>query len=129
MTGSTPGDTSRIVALTVSQAENREYCQAHGDQLAIYYGEPGYVHPGLLLRQCNRIFSEHFVLGPWIHVASDITTYRPCRVGDALEVRGVPVDKFAKKGHEFVVLDVCILAGGVVAQQVKHTCIFRPRKG
>jgi hypothetical protein len=81
------------------------------------------------LRQCNRIFSEHFVLGPWIHVASEITTYGPCRVGERLEVRGVPVEKFAKKGHEFVVLDVRILTDGVVAQQVKHTCIFRPRKG
>jgi acyl dehydratase len=117
------------LTLTVHQAENQEYCQSHGDDLAVYQGAHGCVHPGLLLRQCNRIFSEHFVLGPWIHVASEVTTYRPCRVGEALEVRGVPVDKFEKKGHEFVVLDVCLLANGTVAQRVRHTCIFRPRKG
>jgi acyl dehydratase len=116
------------LTLTVSQAENQEYCQTHGDDLAVYQGAQGCVHPGLLLRQCNRIFSEHFVLGPWIHVASEVTTYRPCRAGEALEVRGVPIDKFEKKGHGFVVLDVGILANGAMAQRVKHTCIFRPRK-
>lgn len=117
------------LAMTVSPHDNQEYCRTHGDDLDIYQGEPGCVHPGWLLRQCNRIFSEHFILGPWIHVASDLTSYRACRVGEALEIRGVPIDKFERKGHEFVVLDVLILAGGEPAQRVKHTCIFRPRKG
>jgi acyl dehydratase len=123
------GEPLPSLTLTAGQPENQEYCQTHGDDLAVYQGAQGCVHPGLLLRQCNRIFSECFVLGPWIHVASDVTTYRLCRVGEALEVRGMPIEKFAKKGHEFVVLDVRILANGAVAQRVKHTCIFRPRKG
>jgi acyl dehydratase len=116
------------LTLTVSQAENETYCQTHSDDLALYRGGSGLVHPGLLLHQCNRIFSEHFILGPWIHVASDLVMYQPCYVGDALEVRGVPRDKFEKKGHEFVVLDVLILASGETAQRVTHTCIFRPRQ-
>jgi acyl dehydratase len=117
------------LTLTVSQSDHQEYCRTHGDDLAMYQGAHGCVHPGLLLHQCNRIFSERFILGPWMHVASDIHTYRPCQVGETLEVRGMPIDKFVKKGHEFVVLDVCILSHGEVAQRVKHTCIFRPRKG
>jgi acyl dehydratase len=117
-----------LLALTVTPQDNEEYCRTHSDDLALYRGPGGFVHPGLLLRQCNRIFSEHFILGPWIHVASDITTYRPCQVGEALEIRGVPVQKFERKGHAFTVLDVLILATGEAVQRVKHTCIFRPRQ-
>ena len=117
-----------VLTMNVSQEDNETYCHMHADDLAIYRGAMGAVHPGLLLRQCNRIFSEHFILGPWIHVASDITTYRPCQVGEPMEIRGVPIDRFEKKGHAFVVLDVVMLAGGEAVQRVKHTCIFRPRQ-
>ena len=117
-----------LLTLTVTPQDNEEYCHTHADDLGLYHGTRGFVHPGILLRQCNRIFSEHFILGPWIHVASDITTYRPCQVGEALEIRGVPVQKFEKKGHEFVVLDILIRAAGEAVQRVKHTCIFRPRQ-
>ena len=117
-----------LLALTITQQDNEEYCHTHTDDLALYRGTRGFVHPGILLRQCNRIFSEHFILGPWIHVASDITTYRPCQVGEALEIRGVPVQKFEKKGHAFTVLDILILTAGGAVQRVKHTCIFRPRQ-
>jgi hypothetical protein len=122
------GEPLPVLTLTVTPEENEAYCQAHTDDLDIYRGAQGYVHPGMLLRQCNRIFSEHFILGPWIHVGSDIATYRPCRVREALEIRGVPVQKFEKKGHEFAVLDVLIVADGAAAQRVTHTCIFRPRQ-
>jgi acyl dehydratase len=116
------------LTLAVTPQDNEEYCHMHADDLELYRGTNGLVHPGILLRQCNRIFSEHFILGPWIHVASDITTYRPCQVGETLEIRGVPVQKFEKKGHAFVVLDVLIDAAGEAVQRVKHTCIFRPRQ-
>jgi hypothetical protein len=122
------GQALPLLTLTVTQQDNEEYCLTHVDDLTLYRGARGFVHPGILLRQCNRIFSEHFILGPWIHVASDITTYRPCQVGEALEIRGVPVQKFEKKGHEFVVLDILIRAADEAVQRVKHTCIFRPRQ-
>jgi hypothetical protein len=54
--------------------------------------------------------------------------YRPCRVGEHIELRGVPIDKFERKGHAFAVLDILLLSQGEVAQRVKHTCIFKPRK-
>jgi hypothetical protein len=117
-----------LLTLTISQQDNEEYCHTHADDLSLYRGARGFVHPGILLRQCNRIFSEHFILGPWIHVGSDITTYRPCQIDEALEIRGVPMQKFEKKGHEFVVLDILICAAGEAVQRVKHTCIFRPRQ-
>ena len=50
-----------------------------------------------------------------------ITTYRPCQVGETLEIRGVPVQKFEKKGHEFVVLDVLIRLPGTRPCSVSGT--------
>ncbi len=122
------GEPLPVLTLTVSPAENAVYCQNHTDDLELYRGAHGYVHPGMLLHLCNRIFSGHFMLGPWMHVGSNIATYRACQVNEPLEVRGVPIQKFEKRGHEFVVLDVLILADGAAAQRVQHTCIFRPRQ-
>ncbi|WP_089718119.1 MaoC family dehydratase, partial [Candidatus Entotheonella palauensis] len=65
----------------MDQAENEAYCQSHSDDLALYQGPDAYIHPGWLLQRCNRIFSNRFILNPWIHVGSEITMYRPCRVG------------------------------------------------
>lgn len=123
------GEPLPALQFTVTEADNQSYCSIYGDDLAVYRGRDGCLHPGFLLQQCNRIFSERFELGPWIHVASEIAMYRPCRVGEAMQIRGVAVDKFDKKGHAFVVLDVLLLANGEVAQRVTHTCIYRPRKG
>ncbi len=114
------GEPLPVLQFTVTEVDNLSYCSTYGDDLSVYRGSDGCVHLGFLLQQCNRIFSERFELGPWIHVASEIAMYRPCRVGDVVQVRGVPVDKFDKKGHEFVVLDVLMLANGEVAQRVMH---------
>jgi len=122
------GDPLPVLEGGVDQAENEAYCESHSDDLALYRGPDAYVHPGWLLQRCNRIFSNRFILNPWIHVGSEIVMYRPCRVGEHIELRGLPIDKFERKGHEFTVLDILMLADGEVAQRIKHTCIFKPRK-
>jgi acyl dehydratase len=122
------GEPLPVLTEVINQADNETYSRTHSDNLTFYQGANGYVHPGWLLQRCNRIFSNRFILNPWIHIGSEITMYCPCRVGERLEVRGVIVDKFERKGHEFAVLDILILTDGEVAQRVKHTCIFRPRK-
>ena len=36
---------------------------------------------------------------------------------------------FERKGHEFVVLDLLVVANGDrIVQQVRHTAIYRPRQ-
>ena len=122
------GEPLPVLTEIINQTDNETYSRTHSDNLTLYQGAHGYVHPGWLLRRCNRIFTNRFILNPWIHLGSEITMYRPCRVGERLEVRGVIIDKFERKGHVFAVLDILILADGEVAQRVKHTCIFRPRK-
>jgi len=82
--------------------------------------------PERLLRFSNEILMRNFQLGPWIHVASEVTNWSVARVGDEISARGRIHDRFDRKGHEFVVVDVMLIAnGGRLVQTVRHTAIYR----
>jgi hypothetical protein len=86
-------------------------------------------YPDRLLRFSNEILMRNFKLGPWIHAASEVTNWSAARVGDEISVRGRIHDRFERKGHEFVVADVMLLAGGKrLVQTVRHTAIYRPAR-
>jgi acyl dehydratase len=87
----------------------------------------GRAHPAVMLSLANRIFVENYVLGPWMHVSSEIRKFGPAKNGDAIRVRARITDQYERKGHEFVVLDVCILNHDRVIERVRHTSIWRPR--
>ena len=99
------------------------------ERLPIYEGSQAVAHPFALLRLSNQILMSNFKLGPWIHAASDLINWSAARDGEQISVRGRIAERFERKGHEFVVLDVLILGNGVrVVQQVRHTAIYRPRR-
>ena len=84
--------------------------------------------PVALLELSNHLLMRNFKLGPWIHAASELTNYSAAHDGEVIEARGRVVDCFERKGHEFVVLDVLLVAGGTrIVQRVRHTAIYRPR--
>ena len=108
------------------EEENREWTDRVGETLALYRGGEGApLHPGLVLQAANDIFKENFLLPAWIHVSSQITFREVLRVGQSLEVRAVPVEKFEKKGHQFVELIVGIISRGNLALEVRHKAIFK----
>jgi hypothetical protein len=84
--------------------------------------------PERLLRFSNEILMRNFQLGPWIHAASEVTNWSAARLGDEISARGRIHDRFDRKGHEFVVVDIMLLANcGRVVQTVRHTAIYRPK--
>jgi len=87
----------------------------------------GRAHPAVMLSLANRIFVENYVLGPWMHVSSEIRKFGSAKDGDEVRVRARVEDRYERKGHEFVVLDVCILSGDRVIERVRHTSIWQPR--
>jgi hypothetical protein len=98
------------------------------ERLPIYNGSHAVAHPFALLRLSNQILMSNFRLGPWIHAASDLINRSVVRDGDEVSVRGRIRERFERKGHEFVVLDVLAVANGDrIVQQVRHTAIYRPR--
>jgi hypothetical protein len=98
------------------------------ERLPIYYGSQAVAHPFAVLRLSNQILMSNFKLGPWIHAASDLINRSVVRDGDEVSVRGRIRERFERKGHQFVVLDVLVVANrDRVVQQVRHTAIYEPR--
>ena len=91
--------------------------------------ELGLVHPGWLLRFANRVLSSTVLLGPWIHVGSEIRHLRPVAVGETMSVRGTVERLFERKGHRFVTLDATVVdSDGAVRWAATHTAIYQPRQ-
>ena len=86
------------------------------------------VEPERLLKLSNHILMRNFELGPWIHAASEVTNWSAPLVGDEMAARGRICDRFDRKGHEFVVVDVMLIANSErLVQTVRHTAIYRPK--
>ena len=103
--------------------EHLQYAEQVADDLPLYR-EADLLHPHALLSTANRAFSNRFLLPAWLHVGSEMAMHAPVRIGDELEVRATPVEKWRKKGHEFVTLYIAYVAGDAVKTEVRHTAIF-----
>lgn len=98
------------------------------ERLPIYRSDEAIAHPFTLLSLANQILVRNYNLGPWIHAASDLINWSGARDGEEISVRGRIADCFERKGHEFVVLNVLLVANETrIVQQVHHTAIYRPR--
>jgi acyl dehydratase len=92
------------------------------------YADSAVAQPGWLLRDANYVLSANVTLGPWIHVESHVRHHSLVRDGESVEARAIVTREWAHKGHQFVELDVGLVAGGDrVAARVTHTAIYRPR--
>lgn len=84
--------------------------------------------PRAVLQFSNEMLVRNFKLGPWIHTGSEIQNYSAVRSGDQIAARGRIHDRYERKGHQFVVVDVMLIANGDrLAQTVRHTAIYQPR--
>ncbi|MCI0487106.1 MAG: hotdog fold thioesterase [Blastocatellia bacterium] len=100
------------------------------ERLPVYHGPGAVAHPMVLLSLANYIMMRNFKLGPWIHAGSDLINWSAARDGEEISVRGRILDCFERKGHEFAALDLLLVANGDrIVQHVRHTAIYRPRRG
>jgi len=99
------------------------------DEALTLYQE-GILHPAALLSLSNQVLIQNVKLGPWIHLASELRHFSLARDGDRIAARGRVEERFERKGHQFVVLDILVVAGGErIVQHVRHTAIYEPRLG
>lgn len=94
------------------------------------YAAAGLVHPGLILRLCNRALTQNVVLGPWIHAGSMVRNLSPARAGDTFTVRARVLANEERKRHRFVELDALVVEEERrrAVAHVLHTAIWRPRQ-
>ena len=86
------------------------------------------VEPRAVLQFSNEMLVRNFKLGPWIHTGSEIQNYGAVRPGDQIAARGRIHDRYERKGHQFVVVDVMLIANADrLVQTVRHTAIYQPR--
>jgi hypothetical protein len=93
-----------------------------------FIGRDRLAQPAVLLSLANEILMTNYELGPWMHAASEVRNFSSAHDGEAIRVQGRIKDRFERKGHEFVTLDVVTLGEDRVIGQVRHTAIWRPRK-
>jgi hypothetical protein len=103
-----------------------QYLDLLSDELDVY-DRLGVAHPGALIRAANTVLSSSVRLGPWIHVASATRLLGLVHDGDVVTTYGRVVDRFERKGHQLVDLDVRSLVGERQVMAVRHTAIYEPR--
>ena len=122
----TTGTVLDTLRFTYRRTPAAEYLGDIRETSALY--EDGAIgHPGFLARQANYVLSRTVQLGPWIHVSTTAHQRALVHDGDDIEVRGIVIDEYERKGHRFVDLNVEITANGVPAWSAVHTAIWKPR--
>ena len=121
-----PGRPAPRYEFQVSKERQQEAVSLMRDELELYQqGDGSPVHPYLLLKECNNALMRMFVLPAWIHVGSRLVLRQPVRVGQSLDIVTVPIDKWERKGHQFVRLYIAFRSGSEIALEVWHTAIFK----
>jgi len=85
----------------------------------------GVLHPHAILSQANQALVRHFIMPAWIHTGSEIRFRKLLRVGDSIEVRAVPIEKWERRGHQFLKLYIAYAVAGEITTEIQHTAIFR----
>jgi len=98
------------------------------EKLSMYRDADGPAHPGIYLEQANRALDRNVRVSPWIHVESHGQHLSVPRVHERLETRAKVKNLFQGKGHEFVELDLLLLAEGARAvASIRHVAIYQLR--
>jgi hypothetical protein len=98
------------------------------ERLPMYRDPDAPAHPGIYLEQANRALDRNVRVSPWIHVESHGQHLSVARVHERLETRAKVKNLFQGKGHEFVELDLLLLAGGArPVASIRHVAIYQLR--
>lgn len=106
----------------VTDDVNQKYTGEIADEIPLYQH---ICHPHLLLAEANRALTREYLMPAWIHVGSEIRFRALVRIGDTLGVRAVPIEKWERKGHQFVRLQIAYTREHTLTTEIFHTAIFR----
>lgn len=106
----------------IDAEENQLYCHQIRDAQPIFQE---YAHPHWLLSQANRALTREYIMPAWIHAGSEITHYAPLMVGDDVVVQVLPLERWERKGHEFIKIYLAYLRGKEITTEIEHTAIFK----
>ena len=123
-----PGTALATIERTYGPAERAAALGNLGDDHELY-DRLGVAHPGVLIRAANEVLSRTVRLGPWIHVSSTALNHGVVPDGSTVTTYGRVTDRYERKGHHFVDLDVLSVVDDRPVLSVRHTAIYEPRSG
>ena len=89
----------------------------------------GLANPAFTLGLANSALGANVLLGPWIHVQSELRNYAAIPPDARLVVESRVVELFDRGGHEFVDLDVSVfLEPDTPAMRASHRAIYKLRE-
>jgi hypothetical protein len=77
-------------------------------EMARPFHEERLANPAFVLGLTNWVLAGNVQMSPWLHLQTESQHYRPLPHGTELVVEAAIADLFAKKGHEFVDVDVVV---------------------
>jgi len=91
------------------------------------YRSAGLAHPGALILAANTVLAANVRLGPWVHVGSRVANLAPVPRQSDVETRARVRDRYERKGHQLVELEVVWLHDGLPVMTALHTAIYQLR--
>ena len=117
---------SAVYDFSQSLDQSQHFLNWQRDKLSLYQDRTiALLHPYYLLHECNKILKSMYILPAWIHVGSRLVFRRALRIDQALQIYAVPIDKWRRKGHEFIKLYMVVKADNEIALEVEHTAIYK----
>ena len=115
-----------LIALPVERPEATRETIVSGAPLGTVTDRLDALEPRRLLQFSNEVLVRNFKLGPWIHVSSEVNNWSAAQSGEEIRAHARVHDCFHRKGHEFIVADVALIANRRrLVQTVRHTAIYR----
>lgn len=117
-----PGQLLPPWELTLTAEENAQFVSEAADDLGIY--KRGFVHPHWSLSLANSVLVRQYIMPAWMHVGSEIRHRASLHTGDNITIRCATLDKWEKKGHQFIRVYVAYWRGETLTTDILHTAIF-----
>jgi acyl dehydratase len=121
-----PGTTLGTIVEPVRSERNQGYRLLVEDDLDLYARE-GLAHPGVLILTANTVLAANVAMGPWVHVGSRVFHLGLVPAEAVVETRARVRDRYERKGHELVELDVVWRHDGRPVMAAVHTAIYKLR--
>ena len=110
---------------TPSAEDNARHVTPQRDMAACYRGPEALIHPYFLLDTCNRALMRLYRLPAWIHVGTVGSMLRAIKINEKITVDCRPIDRWERKGHQFIRLYISMFSGDDLVFEAEHTAIFR----
>ncbi len=115
--------------ILVDKATSAGFLSLVSESLPVYFGAVAPAHPALYLDQANCALDRNVRVSPWLHVESHGQHLSIARVGERLSTRGRIKSLFERKDHEFVELDLLLVADDVrPVASIRHVAIYKLRQ-